>query len=217
MHHPLPQSIINRPLHLIHRPLTASDAGASKPASADASSPGLPQLSLGTQPAPDPKLASLSHTPQAPQPAPPPEAQLIEANHSRIITGIRAELLPHGGSMQIRLDPPELGVMQVQISMRDGVVTAAFHTTNDQATRMLSHSLDQLKQSLELQGVTVAKLQVQQSPREHQTPDRQDQSGGQQQHQPEDSTAHHEQQRREMLQRMWRRLRDGADPLDLVA
>ncbi len=162
----------------------------------------------------DPKSAQ--HV--VPAPATPQfDAQTVEANHDRIITSIRSELFPHGGTMQLRLDPPELGSMQVQISVRDGVMTASFQTTNDQATKMLSHSLDQLKQSLEMQGVTVGKIQVQQVPRDHQSSNQQDEGRGQHEGQPQDGSARQEQQRRDILDRMWRRLRGDADPLDLVA
>jgi len=150
---------------------------------------------------------------EAPAPAPVPDAQFATDNHSRIVTAIRGELLPGGGMMHLRLDPPELGALQVTVHMQDGVMTASFQTTSDDATRMLSHSLSQLKHSLELQGVSVEKLHVQQTPREQQSTSddsRQNQNAGQ-------SFARQDQQRREMLRRMWRRLANGSDPLDMVA
>src|SRR5206468_12374312 len=100
-----------------------------------------------------------------PAPVASPEVQFAEANHPKIVAGVRSERLPNGGTMQIRLDPPELGALQVTVHMRDGVMTAAFETSNDDATRMLSHSLNQLKTVLESAGVSVEKLHVQQSPK----------------------------------------------------
>jgi flagellar hook-length control protein FliK len=141
------------------------------------------------------------------------EVPFAEANHSEIITGIRTHLLPSGGSMRIWLDPPELGAMQVTVQIEDGVVTASFETSNDDATRLLSHSLHQLKQSLEVQGISVDKLQVEQLSREKF-------GGGTREEgergQPQDRGSQQEQQRREMLQRMWRRLRGGSDALDVT-
>jgi flagellar hook-length control protein FliK len=151
--------------------------------------------------------------PAAPQPVV-PDARFAEDNHSNIVTSIRTQLLPGGGTMRIRLDPPEIGALQVRVEMRDGVMTALFQTSNDEATRLLSHSLNQLKHTLESQGVSVGRLQVEQAPREHsagQSPD-----DGQPQQQP-DQSMQQEQQRRAMLQRMWRKLADGGDPLDVVA
>jgi flagellar hook-length control protein FliK len=158
--------------------------------------------------------------PAAPAAPPlPPEVRFASANHETIVTSMRAEVLPNGGSMRIRLDPPQLGALQVTVQVRDGLVTAAFETTSDEATRLLGHSLNQLKSVLESHGVAVDKLQVQQAPRDanaSSTSDdaRRDQSG---QSPDQEHNARQEQQRREMLQRMWRRLAGGQDPLDLTA
>jgi flagellar hook-length control protein FliK len=152
--------------------------------------------------------------PAASAPAP-PEAQFAQANHNTIISGIHGQLLPTGGSMQVRLDPPELGALSVIVRVHEGVMSASFETSNDQATRLLSHSLAQLKSSLEAQGVSVGKLHVQQAPRGQQSSTSDDQRS--QDNGNPDSAAQREQQRREMLRRMWRRLNGTGDPLDLVA
>lgn len=119
--------------------------------------------------------------------------------------------------MRIRLDPPELGALQVTVRMLDGVMTASFETSNDQATRLLSHSLGQLKQALETQGVSVEKLHVQQAPRNEQAGADSDDPRHQRESQSDDERSRQEQQRQEMLRRMWRRLGVGYDPLDMVA
>ena len=152
----------------------------------------------------------------APPPPLPPEQAFIQANHPQIVSTIHGELLPNGGSMHIRMDPPELGALNVQIDVRDGIVTASFQTSNDEATRLLSHSLGQLRTTLESAGVSVEKLQVQQGPREHFNSNSRDSDrpAGQQAY---ERSAHDDRQRREILQRMWRRLTVGRDELDLVA
>ena len=147
----------------------------------------------------------------------PPEVDFVAANHAKIVTGIRGDLLPGGGSMQIRLDPPELGALQISVRMQDGVMTASFQTSSDDATKLLSHSLSQLKSVLESQGVSVEKLHVEQAPRDQ----RSDNDPKQNQQHPnaayDRTSARQEQQRKEMLRRMWRRLSFGSDPLDMVA
>ncbi len=55
--------------------------------------------------------------------------------------------------------------MQVTVHVRDGSVSASFETNNDDATRLLSHSLGELKSSLESTGITVDRMHVQQSPK----------------------------------------------------
>ena len=166
---------------------------------------------IAKQPGP-PRAAELQ---KAQVPQQPPETQFALANHSKIISGIHGQLLANGGSMQIRLDPPELGAMHVRVEMRDGVMTASFETTSDQATRLLSHSLADLKTTLEAQGVSVQKLHVQQSPRE-QSSSRDDQHADRD-HSSRQQSAQQEQQRKDLLRRMWRRLTKTQDPLDLVA
>ena len=165
---------------------------------------------------PQPHIAQKEiEQPPAPPPIPPEQA-FIESNHPKIISTIHGELLPNGGSMHIRMDPPELGALNVQIDVRDGIVTASFQTSNDEATRLLSHSLTQLRTTLESAGVSVDKLQVQQAPREHFNSSSRDQDQSPRQ-QAYERSAHDDRQRREMLQRMWRRLAVGRDMLDLVA
>jgi flagellar hook-length control protein FliK len=143
-----------------------------------------------------------------------PQAQFVEENHPKIITSIAGQLMPHGGTMQLRLDPPDLGALQVTVHLKDGVMTASFETSNDDATKLLSHSLGTLKAGLEAAGVTVDKIHVEQGTKKDTSSDSDSDSkqGSQQQNQ-----AQQDQQRREMVQRMWRKLAGGADPLDLVA
>jgi flagellar hook-length control protein FliK len=147
-------------------------------------------------------------------PPPPPEAQFAAANHANIVSGIQAKLLPGGGSMSLHLDPPELGALQIRVEMKGGVMTASFETSSDQTAKLLSHSLTDLKTSLEAQGVTVEKIHVTQVPRQ--------QSSSSDSHQDtsdksKDTAAQQEQQRKDMVRRMWRKLMKGQDPVDLVA
>ena len=151
-------------------------------------------------------------------PAGPPEAQFAQANEAKIVSSVHTQLLPNGGTMRIQLDPAELGSMQVSVHMKDGVMTATFETATDQAARLLTHNLGQLKTALESQGVSVGRLHVQQSPRDSQSNSRD--SGKNSDGGANDQTAHQQQQdqqRRQMLRQMWRRLNGGKDPLDLVA
>ena len=149
----------------------------------------------------------------------PAEDRFAANNHDNIVKGMRAEVLPNGGTMRIRLDPPQLGALQVTVQMQDGLVTASFETSSDEATRLLGHSLNQLKSVLESHGVAVDKLQVQQAPREERTGSARDepsQQRGQNHPNEQEHAARQEQQRREMLRRMWRRLSGLADPLDVT-
>jgi flagellar hook-length control protein FliK len=199
---------------------TAGDAGPAPAGGTDADRSAVRAFSdllasaQGVDGSPTKADGQAAHVVATQQPTAPREAQFADANHPQIVSGVHGQLLPNGGSMQLRLDPPELGALHVTVQMRDGAMTASFETSNDQATRLLTHSLGQLKTALESQGVSVEKLHVEQSPRDQKS----NGEGRQPQDQsPTDHPAQQEQQRREMLRRMWRRLSGGQDPLDLVA
>jgi flagellar hook-length control protein FliK len=117
--------------------------------------------------------------------------------------------------MQIKLDPENLGAIQVTVHMKDGVMSAAFETSNDDSTRMLSHSLGQLKSSLEAGGIAVDKMHVRQSNKKDGAgaDDADSKSSKQQDAQ---GQSKRDQQRQELIKRMWAKL-SGGDPLDLVA
>ncbi len=134
-----------------------------------------------------------------------------------MVSAITGTLLPSGGTMSIRLDPPELGALQITVRMENGVMSASFQTSNEQATRLLSHSLSQLKNALETQGVSVDRLHVHQAAPSEGSSNQNDDSDGNQKQAPGDRSAQQDQQRREVLRRMWRRARGDRDPLDLVA
>jgi flagellar hook-length control protein FliK len=180
--------------------------------------PSTPQTPVVTLDLPTPSPVAHAQAPQSVTAPPPvsPEVRFAEVNHPNIVSDVRASLLPKGGTMQIRLDPPELGALQVTVEMRNGTVNATFQTSNDDATRLLSHSLGQLKSALESQGVNVDRIQVQQAPRDQNARNGEQQSNQQQNHQ-QQQEAQREQQRKEMLRRMWRRLAGVQDSVDLVA
>jgi flagellar hook-length control protein FliK len=154
------------------------------------------------------------------------DASFAEDNHSNIAASVHGQLMPDGGTMQIRLDPANLGTVQVTVRVKDGSVSASFETDNDDATRLLSHSLGQLKSALEQTGISVDHMHVAQAPRSGNGGDTagtgkdgQGSNGnGQAAGSAEDQQrARQEQQRREVLQKMWQRLSGGTDPIDLVA
>lgn len=194
-------------------------------ADADSSADGDRESALDDQ-LPDPTSLVSTPRPQAERtegpkapapPEPPPEARFAEANHEKIVSGVRGELLPNGGTIKLKLDPPELGSMQVSLHLRDGVMTASFQTSNDEATRLLSHTLSDLRASLEAQGIVVDRLHVQQAPREEgsqNSGNNNERPGQQGPEQRQDSRR--DQQRKEMVQRLWDKLA-GKGPLDLTA
>ncbi len=148
----------------------------------------------------------------------PPERNFAEKNVDNIVTNITGGIASHGGSMKIRLDPPNLGELQVDITVdRDGALSASFQTSNDEATRLLSHNLQNLKNSLEATGVSVDKIQVKQAAPSEQSSSQNSGEQDKQQQSAQDHPARQEQQRREILEKMWRKMVFGDEPLDIAA
>ncbi len=84
-----------------------------------------------------------------------------DAVTKRVVRGMSTMISRHGGSMTMRLDPPELGQLKVQMSIVRGVVTASFIASTDSARQLLERNLGMLRTSLENQGLTVERLAVQ--------------------------------------------------------
>ncbi len=102
---------------------------------------------------------------------------------SRIVRGLTAMVNQRGGSMTMRLDPPELGQLRVQMTITRGVVTAQFTATTPQAHALLEKNMATLRVALENQGLTVERLNVSSS-----------QSGSSQQQAMNDQTSERNQQ-----------------------
>ena len=66
-----------------------------------------------------------------------------------------------GGVMNLRLDPPELGELRIQMALGRGSVSATFEASNEQTQAMLNKNLSALRTALESQGLTVERLHVQ--------------------------------------------------------
>jgi flagellar hook-length control protein FliK len=212
-------------------PAAKSQAADAATAQVPVESPAKVKTDIGgdsaPSPSPSPVAELFASSPTAPSPAataapaapaaPSPTAQFAQANQPTIVSAIRGTLLPAGGTMSITLTPPELGALQVTVRVENGVISASFETSNEQATRLLSHNLSQLKTSLETQGVSVDRLHVHQSSGSENSSSSQNSDGDSQQSPGDGRSAQQEQQRREVLRRMWRRVRGDRDPLDLVA
>ncbi|MEA1961755.1 MAG: flagellar hook-length control protein FliK [Bacillota bacterium] len=62
--------------------------------------------------------------------------------------------------MKIQLKPEHLGKMTIKVVVEEGVVTAKFFTENHQVKHLLEANLNQLKQTLEANGLKVEKTEV---------------------------------------------------------
>ncbi len=77
-----------------------------------------------------------------------------------VMRGLSVMLNQRGGVMTMRLRPPQLGDLRVQMTISRGVVTAQFHAATPQAQALLEQSLAMLRSALEANGLTVERLTV---------------------------------------------------------
>ncbi len=86
---------------------------------------------------------------------------VTDANAARIGRAMQSAVQHQGGNLTVRLNPPELGFVRIEMNIRDGVVRAQFNAEQPAAREMLSQQLGQLRQALEKHGLSVERLEVQ--------------------------------------------------------
>ena len=97
---------------------------------------------------------------------------------AQILRGLTTMFNQRGGVMTMRLHPPELGELRVQMTLSQGRVSAEFRATTQSAHALLERSLTSLRSALETHGLSVERLTVQPLPSvqvRHDAPDEQQQ------------------------------------------
>jgi flagellar hook-length control protein FliK len=144
---------------------TQSDASSPAPITATSSATSAAEA-IASQTVPQ------SHTTQTPsaltavQPQQPSAgandwSQQAEENLSRVTRGIQTAVQQNGGSVTLRVSPPDLGMVRVQMHIESGIVRAEIVAQHESVSSMLSRELGQLKNALEGQGLVVDHLSVQ--------------------------------------------------------
>lgn len=65
-----------------------------------------------------------------------------------------------GGTLQLRLSPPELGSLRLELTVKDGVMSASLQTENANARRLLLEHLPDLRDRLAQQNIRVDRFDV---------------------------------------------------------
>ncbi|MGB0766198.1 MAG: flagellar hook-length control protein FliK [Phycisphaeraceae bacterium] len=82
-------------------------------------------------------------------------------NTSRLTRGLASAVQQRGGAVTLRLTPPEMGTVRIQMQITGTSVSAAFHAESTSAQTLLTNQLAQLRSSLESKGMSVERLSVQ--------------------------------------------------------
>jgi flagellar hook-length control protein FliK len=89
------------------------------------------------------------------------ETDNTQLNTARIARGLQNAVQQKGGTVTLRLTPPEMGTVRIQLQMQSGTVNAQFHAETESTRSLLNQQMSQLRSSLEQQGLTVERLGVQ--------------------------------------------------------
>jgi len=78
----------------------------------------------------------------------------------QVIRAAKTRLFEGGGSVAIKLDPPHLGTVRMNITSTGGVITAAIETSTEAARQILEADVANLKLTLAHSGVNVDSINV---------------------------------------------------------
>jgi flagellar hook-length control protein FliK len=108
-------------------------------------------------------LATRAETPTAPavHVSPTDQQRLIQ----RVARAVEAAA-QRGGVLRLRLRPPELGALQLEVTLQPGKLTARIETETPQARTILLDNLPQLRARLAEQGMVVERFDVDVSARD---------------------------------------------------
>lgn len=82
-------------------------------------------------------------------------------NTARLTRGLANAVQQRGGAVTLRLTPPEMGTVRIQMQISGTSVSASFHAESSSAQTLLTNQLAQLRSSLESKGMSVDRLSVQ--------------------------------------------------------
>ncbi|MDX1563867.1 MAG: flagellar hook-length control protein FliK [Phycisphaeraceae bacterium] len=88
---------------------------------------------------------------------------LPDAHHltDQVGRALRSMVQQRGGTMTLRLNPPEMGMVRIELRIEANTVQARFEVTSEAVRTVLQQHFAQLKDALVQQGLTVDQLQVQ--------------------------------------------------------
>jgi flagellar hook-length control protein FliK len=84
----------------------------------------------------------------------------VEQIAQQLATRLRLSHAAGGSQVQLHLKPRELGSVQVELTIRDGVVAASVLVDKPDTARLMENNLAELKRSLESQGLDIQHFSV---------------------------------------------------------
>jgi len=79
---------------------------------------------------------------------------------SQIVDYIKVQVKPETSHLEMQLHPENLGTLNIQLSSKEGVMTAQFTTQSEEVRSVIQSQIADLRQSLENQGIKVNAVEV---------------------------------------------------------
>lgn len=93
-----------------------------------------------------------------------PQPELSEADQNRVaeqaMRGIKSVMNQKGGTLTLRLNPPDLGELKIRVELGNNAIRAQFEASNEHVANLLQRRMDSLRSSLESHGLRVDQLQA---------------------------------------------------------
>ncbi len=139
---------------------TKQDATTTTVPNTDLSQSGVTEGIGNNQPVPTHHADQITSTHATPHAA---SGQLKVSAHSLVDQVSNAMQFANetGRALRVRLHPPELGVLQIEISSKDGVLTARLETQTASAHQAIVENLGTLREALAHTGSRVERIEVQ--------------------------------------------------------
>ncbi|WP_339732178.1 flagellar hook-length control protein FliK [uncultured Gimesia sp.] len=90
---------------------------------------------------------------------PPVDVKQVEQLVERVVESVR-QSQSTGQQLKIRLSPPELGTLQIEVSLKNGEYTAKLEVQNSRTQKVINDSIAQLKEALIKTGVSLDRIDV---------------------------------------------------------
>ncbi len=126
----------------------------------------------------------------------------------RVVNAVRSAQ-QHRGQLRARLHPPELGTLQIEVSVRDGMLLVQLEVSRAAAQRALIENMPLLHEALARHGTQVAHIDVQLNL--HRTREGPSEQSGEQPQEPQQQQQEPQQQQQEPQQRPSGQQQSGSD------
>lgn len=90
----------------------------------------------------------------------PKNLEMLEQARDSVFKQILVKLDRTGGEMRVRLEPPDLGELDLHLKVDGSNLTLSIGTGRDDLTKMIADNLDELRHSLQQNGLQVTQAEV---------------------------------------------------------